>query len=140
VPVLVDTPVWSFALRRRRDSLTAAEAARVAILQTFLQAGEAVIIGPVRQELLTGIRDHATYLRLRDRLRAFVDVGLAGEDYERAAEFANTCVKAGEADSPVDYIVCSAAVKLNAPIFTADSDFARYARLLPISLYGNNTR
>ena len=137
MPVLVDTPVWSFALRRRRDGLSSAESARVAVLQTLIHSGEAVIIGPVRQEMLTGIRDHATYLRLRDRLRAFPDAELAAEDYERAAEFASTCVRAGEADSPVDYIICSAAVKLNAPIFTADSDFTRYARLLPISLYEN---
>lgn len=47
--VLVDTPVWSLALRRARPF-------PAGIVQEFaelVQEGRVVIIGPVRQELLS---------------------------------------------------------------------------------------
>ena len=52
--VLVDTPIWSLALRRRTrtpDDPATAE------LASLIQDGRAALIGPVRQELLSGIRE-----------------------------------------------------------------------------------
>jgi hypothetical protein len=47
------------------------------------------MLGPVRQELLSGVRVDQQFGTLRDHLRAFPDVPLQVEDYEDAASFFN---------------------------------------------------
>ena len=84
--VLVDTSVWSLALRRRSPAHPSVDE-----LRRLIVAGRAAIISPVRQELLSGIRGGSTFERLRDRLGAFPDELLTTADYERAAEFFNAC-------------------------------------------------
>ena len=66
--VLVDTSVWSLALRRHRHSENVRYTSELAQLAAD---GLLAIIGPVRQEVLSGIRERAQFERLRDRLRAF---------------------------------------------------------------------
>ena len=49
--VLVDTSVWSLALRR-----TSPSGESVAILEALVEEGRAVLMGAIRQELLSGLR------------------------------------------------------------------------------------
>lgn len=69
--VLVDTSVWSLALRRRRQQLNAEEWELVHELARLIGEGLVVMVGPVRQELLSGLRDDHAFERLRDHLRAW---------------------------------------------------------------------
>jgi hypothetical protein len=41
----------------------------------------------------------------------------------------------GRVGSNTDSLICAAAERRNLPIFTTDSDFTRFARLLPVELY-----
>ena len=50
--VLVDTSVWSLALRRSARSLSAAEQRLTALLRELINEGRAAMVGPVRQEIL----------------------------------------------------------------------------------------
>jgi len=59
--VLVDTSVWSVALRRQAGQLTAGEGAVREELAELIREGRARLIGPVRQEVLSGIRTEAQY-------------------------------------------------------------------------------
>jgi hypothetical protein len=43
---------------------------------------EVAMIGPIRRELLSGIREEGEYLALRDKLRAFPDLRLESADFE----------------------------------------------------------
>ena len=54
---LIDTSVWSVALRRKPHDLSALEQSVVAELTGVIQAGRGRIIGPVRKELLSGIKN-----------------------------------------------------------------------------------
>ncbi len=63
--VLVDTSVWSLALRRRSPAHPAATE-----LRRLIVAGRAALIGAIRQEVLSGIRDPTAFDQLRDHLRA----------------------------------------------------------------------
>ena len=54
--------------------------------------GTVVILGAIRQEVLSGIRELSTFGRLRDKLQAFPDVQLVASAYERAAEFSTYAV------------------------------------------------
>jgi len=128
--VLVDASVWSLAFRRRAPAHPAVDE-----LRRLISHGRAAIVGPIRQEVLSGIRETAAFERLRDHLRAFLDEPLTEADYERAAECFNTCRARGLQGSNTDFLLCAIAERHGLPIFTTDDDFARYARVLPIVIH-----
>jgi predicted nucleic acid-binding protein len=133
--VLVDTPVWSLALRRRKSELTAPEERRTQALAELIREGRAQMIGAIRQELLSGICEEEQFRRLRDTLRAFEDPSLQAEDYEEAARMNNHCRTRGIAGSAIDFLICGVTCRRGWQIFTTDNDFLRYGEVLPIKLY-----
>jgi predicted nucleic acid-binding protein len=132
--VLVDTPIWSLALRRRSSALSADEELLTRGLQELIAEGRVQLLGATRQEILSGIRERAQFLKIRGQLRAFEDVALAANDYEEAAAMSNTCRQSGIAASPVDMLICAASQRRGWEVFTTDRDFVRYRRVLPIQL------
>jgi len=132
VKVLVDTSVWSLALRRRAG----AEGPEVQELRSLVDEGRVAMIGPIRQELLSGIRTAASFDRLRDHLQPYSDEQLETADFERAAEHFNTCRARGVEGSNTDFLICAVAERRKLPILTTDADFSRFAVLLPITLHG----
>lgn len=135
VNTLVDTSVWSLALRRKSDDLGANERSLIRELTELIKEGRARIIGPVRQELLSGIKSAAQYETLRLTLRAFPDEVINTSDYEAAAKAGNDCRSKGIAVSPVDILICAVALARRWSIFTTDPDFRNYATVLPIFLH-----
>jgi predicted nucleic acid-binding protein len=131
VNVLVDTSVWSLALRRATEP-THQLAKELAEL---IREGRVMMIGSVRQELLSGVRDAKQFDALRAHLRAFPDLVLEVEDFEQAAEFYNECRAKGVQGSSVDFLICAVAARRELLILTADADFASYARVLPLRLH-----
>jgi predicted nucleic acid-binding protein len=130
--VLVDTSVWSLALRRRRGS----EDPHVVEFRSLISEGRVAIIGPIRQELLSGIRTSDAFSTLRDHLAAFPDEPLDRADFERAAEFYNTCRAKGIQGSNTDFLICACAERRQLPILTTDTDFTTFKRVLPVVLHG----
>jgi len=133
--VLVDTPVWSLALRRTVTGLNLREQRQTSSLQELIRDGRAQLLGPVRQELLSGIRHETAFRKLRDHLRAFDEPRLEIGDYEEAARVHNECRSRGVAGSAIDFLICAAALRRDWQIFTTDQDFTRYARVIPLKLY-----
>jgi len=130
--VLVDTAVWSLALRRqaRREDPAVQE------LRSLIDEGRVAIIGPIRQELLSGVETSADFEQLGDHLRPFSDEPLETADFERAAEHFNTCRARGVQGSNTDFLICAVAERRNVPILTTDADFTRFVKVLPIVLHG----
>ena len=133
--VLVDTPVWSLALRRKTADLNQRERETTEALANLIREGRAQLVGMVRQELLSGIREETRYRSLRDYLRAFDDPELHAGDYEQAAEMHNQCRSRGIAGSAIDFLICATAHRRNWQVFTMDADFERYAKVLGLRLY-----
>ncbi len=133
--VLVDTSVWSLALRRKREDLSPEEVRLTKALAELIRQGRAQIVGPIRQELLSGIRDEEKFLALRRHLRAFDEPHLEADDYEEAARMNNQCRRRGIAGSAIDFLICAVAHRRNWEIFTTDRDFTRYAKVLALRLY-----
>ncbi|WP_296447960.1 PIN domain-containing protein [Rhodoferax sp. UBA5149] len=134
--VLVDTSVWSLALRRPKNIPVAPEQqATVNALADLVRDGRAVLIGAIRQELLCGIKTQSQFEALRDSLLAFEDVSLSRQDYASAAEAFNTCRANGVQGSNTDFLICAASIQHQLPIFSLDGDFLMYQRWLPIHLY-----
>jgi predicted nucleic acid-binding protein len=132
---LVDTSVWSLALRRRPKDLTTTEQSMVDELADLTREGRARIIGLIRQELLSGIRTPAQYEKLRVALRPFPDEPINTADYEAAAAAGNDCRAMGIAVSVVDTLICQIALSRQWNIFTTDPDFKNYAKALSIKLH-----
>ena len=130
----MDTSIWSLALRRPGQRLSEAESSRVALLRDLIQDGRARLIGPIRQELLSGVREQAQFEKLRAQLRAFPDELLIMEDYEEAAHWSNECRRRGLTGSGVDFLICGVSLLRQWQIFTADADFRAYAKIIPIHL------
>jgi predicted nucleic acid-binding protein len=132
--VLVDTPIWSLAFRRKKTGLNSQENILVAELTELIREDRAVLIGPIRQEILSGIASGSQFEKLRSKLRAFKDVKIIWEDYELAATFYNRCRQKGVQGSHIDFLLCAVATRHAMPIFTTDNDFDLYAQHLDISL------
>ncbi len=128
--VLVDTSVWSLALRRRLG----APAEAVLVLQRLISEHRATLIGAIRQELLSGIRDEAQFDRLRAHLWAFPDTELSALDYELAARFFNRCRAEGIHGSNTDFLICAVAVNRSWSVLTVDRDFDRFREHIPLEL------
>jgi predicted nucleic acid-binding protein len=136
--VLVDTPVWSLALRRTSTDLSPGEQRLTAALQELIRDGRAQLLGPVRQELLSGIRREPSFRKLRDQLRAFDEPRIEVADYEEAAHINSQCRSRGIAGSAIDFLICAAASRRDWQVFTTDQDFTRYASVIPLRLYQVN--
>lgn len=133
--VLVDTSVWSLALRRKASDLNSPETAIVGELTHLIREGRARIFGLIRQELLSGIKNSSQYEKLRETLRTFPDETLETADYEAAAEAGNRCRAKGVATTTADMLICAVAQARDWSVFSADPDLQKYARVLPVKLH-----
>ena len=129
--ILVDTCVWSMALRR----VDASDGPEVSELRELVKELRVQLIGPVRQEILSGIKNIDQFTKLRDQLRSFPDLEPASGDFEVAAEFYNLCRSKGIQGSNTDFLMCAVAVSHQMPIFTTDADFIYFQQHLPIKLH-----
>ena len=130
--ILVDTCVWSEAFRRsgRQGNNPVADH-----LLELIREGRVLMLGPVRQETLSGIRDKRQFLRLKEFLREFPDIALVSEDFEAAADLYNQCRASGIQGSNTDFLICAVAARIRAAIFTTDRDFRIFAKHADILLH-----
>ncbi len=129
--VLVDTSVWSAALRRSKG----ADPAVIAELRNLILEHRVEIIGPIRQELLSGLREKAQFEKLEKHLAAFPDTAPGTKDYVTAAKLFNLCRAGGVQGSNTDFLICAIAVRKRLAIYTTDRDFSFFSRHLPIVLH-----
>ncbi len=132
--VLVDTCIWSLALR----SKTPKEKTTAEILARLIDENRAKMIGPIRQEVLSGYSDKASYEKLRSKLLYFPNEQIIDSDYEAAAEYSNICRAKGIQGSHIDFLICAVAIRLKLKIYTTDKDFQNYSRHLPISIFNES--
>jgi predicted nucleic acid-binding protein len=127
--VLVDTSIWSLALRGKQDIKITQN------LTDLINEGRVAIIGPIRQELLSGIQSEKQFQLLKTKLDAFPDIPLRTEEYIAAAKNYNQCRKKGIQGSHIDFLICAVAQNHKLAIYTADKDFLHYSKVLSIHLY-----
>ena len=129
--VLVDTCIWSLSLRRKKgaDDPYARE------LKQLIEEYKVQMVGPIRQEILSGIGVQEQFEKLQGYLLAFPDLPIATRDYEGAAAFFNRCRGQGIQGSNTDFLLCALGAHHEMPIFTFDDNFKLFAGCLPIELY-----
>ena len=129
--VLVDTNIWSLALRRRVSN----QLQEISELNRLIETGRICMIGIIRQELLSGIRNQVHFDLVKQELSHFPDQSILTTDYVEAARLFDTCRSNGIQGSLSDFLICAVSLRLQIPIFTLDKDFPSYGQHCPISLH-----
>jgi predicted nucleic acid-binding protein len=130
---LVDTCIWSLALRRKKSQLSEVENGLVSQLNQLIQGRSARIIGPIRQELLSGIRDSGRFSELERLMDPFRDEEIFPADYVEAARLFNLCRSKGVESGPTDILICTIAIRLGYAILTNDRGLVRCVEALRAS-------
>ncbi len=128
--VLIDTCIWSQVLRRKTPNTELA-----AVLEDLIRDNRVAMIGPIRQELLSGISNTTQFKKLSNALTAFEDIDLRTSHFTKAAEFCNLCRGKGVQGSTTDFLICAVAHMEHLLILTTDADFKNYQAHLPIDFY-----
>ena len=129
--VIVDTSVWSSALRRGDQSRLPC----VDELQRLIQDHRVQMLGPIRQEILSGIRSESQFNNLKRHLEGFSDLPIRTEDFVETARYFNLFRSKGIQGSNTDFLICSVSVRNELPIYTTDKDFESFAKHIPIHLH-----
>ena len=128
--VLVDTCVWSLALKGNdpRNAMIVKE------LETLIDENRVLIIGPIRQEILSAYKDSNKFEKIKNHLAFFQNATIIDEDYIIGAKFHNICRGKGIQGSHIDFLICAISIRLKSKIFTLDNDFLHYNKYLPIDI------
>jgi len=120
-------------LRRRSKAVLSPEEASIrAVLTEAMEDDRVVIIGPIRQEVLSGIKDQAQFAKLRAALADYRDVRLTTAHYEEAARLFNLCRRRGVECGATDILICAIAAQMRLSILTNDQGLERCIRVLRV--------
>jgi len=117
VKVIIDTCIWSIALRRAINI----ENVHLDELRELIKEVRVQLIGTIRQEILSGIKSIEQFHSVKSHLSAFTDLNLSEADYELAAEYFNLLRSKGIQSSNTDFLICAVSTNHKMPIFTLDS-------------------
>ena len=123
--VIVDTSVWSLALRRTpSEQIPPAQK-----LTRLIQKGESIfLLGVILQELLQGLRSRKDFNHLLDKLTAFPVIEPRRVDYVEAARLRNQCAAKGIQAGTIDFQIAAICIQYGCLLLTTDRDFDAIAR------------
>jgi predicted nucleic acid-binding protein len=125
VTLLVDTSVWSLALRRDAD---ASEPAVQALKDALMGADVVVTTGLVLQELLQGFAGPKAQTQIIERFAALPLLQPDREDHVAAADLRNTCRRAGVQLGTIDALLAQLCVRHDLLLLSTDKVFAHAAK------------
>ena len=123
--LLVDTSVWSLALRRDAE----ATEPEVHHLKDALLGSEVVVTtGLVLQELLQGFSGPRAQAQIIERFAALPLLQPDRDDHISAATLRNTCRKAGVQIGTIDALLARLCARYDLTLLTTDKDFTHAAK------------
>lgn len=135
--LLVDTSVWSLALRR--DS-TSSEP-EVEALRNALEGGDFVVTtGLVLQELLQGFSGPKAHAQIVQRFAALPLVQPDREDHVAAAGIRNVCRRAGVQIGTIDALLAQLCVRHQLTLLSTDKDFSLVAKHTALRVWSTEPR
>ncbi len=123
--VIVDTSVWSLALRRTVPRDTAPVRTLYRLLD---QDGTVLLLGVILLELLQGFRSTRDFTGLQRHLASFPLLEPHREDYVEAARLRNHCATKGVQAGTIDSLIAAMCTQHGCHLLTTDQDFTRIAR------------
>lgn len=130
--LLVDTSVWSLALRRDRP----ADGPELRALSEALAGADAVVTtGLVLQELLQGFNGPRAAEAIVERFVALPLISPDRQDHVAAAEVRNTCRRAGVQIGTIDALLIQLCGRHELTLLSTDQDFAHATQWVPFKLW-----
>jgi predicted nucleic acid-binding protein len=130
--LLVDTSVWSLALRR--DGLSSAP--QVVALVRALENGDPVLTtGLVLQELLQGFSGPKSREQIIERFSALPLLAPDRQDHIEASELRNTCRRKGVQVGTIDALLAQLCIRHKLLLLTSDDDFDNMAAHCPLRIW-----
>lgn len=134
--LLVDTSVWSLALRRDVES----EEPEVQALKDALSGGDVVVTtGLVLQELLQGFAGAKASEKIAERFSALALIQPDREDHIAAASLRNSCRRAGVQIGTVDAVIAQLCIRHEAVLLSTDKDFVHAAKHCNLKVWPTKT-
>lgn len=130
--LLVDTSVWSLALRRDADQ-TAPEL--TALRDALLGADQVFTTGLILQELLQGFSGPKARALIVARLSALAFLQPDREDHIEAAEVRNACRRRGVQVGTVDALLIQLCRRYDLLLLSTDQDFYAAAKHVELRLW-----
>ena len=135
--LLVDTSVWSLALRR--DAKTQ-EPEVQALIEALGGSDIVVTTGLVLQELLQGFSGPKAASAIVERFSALALVQPERVDYIAAAEIRNTCRRSGVQIGTVDALIAQLCISNDLSLLTTDQDFTHAAKHCKLKVWSPMVR
>lgn len=130
--LLVDTSVWSLALRRDAEVATN----EVLALREAIEGSDVVVTtGLVLQELLQGFNGPNDRQAIIDRFGALPLIQPDREDHVAAAEVRNACSRSGVQIGTIDALLIQLCGRYDLTLLSSDKDFLNAARFVPFNLW-----
>lgn len=118
--------------------MSAEERRLAGALAEAIRDGRVAMVGPVRQEVLSGIKYEEQFQKVRKRLEAYPDEPIDSEDYVEAARLDNLCRQRGVQCGEVDMLLCATAVRKGWTILTTDAALLRCIEVVERELFAAN--
>ena len=131
IKLLIDTSVWSEALRRKEKTLNSSETLVRRIIENN---DEIVIIGIILQEILSGIANEKLFSEIETILNDFSYIDIKKEDYIYAAELRNKCKQKGIIAGSFDFLIASVAIRNKLTLVTYDKDFINISKYTELKI------
>jgi len=123
--VLVDTSVWSLALRRSPPS----GAREVTLLRSYLERGNVIVTtGLILQELLQGFQGPTARKKIIKSFSMLPVLAPALDDHIEAAGLRNHCRRKGVQVGTIDALIARLCIRHELPLLTTDRDFETMSR------------
>jgi len=137
VTLLVDTSVWSLALRR--DTQTQGPEVQ-ALIDALSGDGVVVTMGLVVQELLQGFSDPKAASAIVERFSALALIHPERDDYVAAAEIRNACRRGGIQIGTVDALIAQVCISNDLTLLSTDHDFSHAAKHCRLRVWSPKVR
>jgi predicted nucleic acid-binding protein len=132
--LLVDTSVWSLALRRDAQ---AAEPQVQQLKKALLGSEIIVTTGLILQELLQGFLGPKAQTQIVERFAALPLLQPDRDDHISAASLRNTCRRKGVQLGTVDALLAQLCIRHDVMLLTTDKDFTRAAKYCPLRVWSS---
>ncbi|MCA3250966.1 MAG: PIN domain-containing protein [Pseudomonadota bacterium] len=130
--LLVDTSVWSLALRRDAER---GEPEVRQLQDALLGADVVVTTGLVLQELLQGFAGPKARKQIIDRFAALPLLQPDRQDHIDAASLRTTCRQAGVQVGTIDALIAQLGIRHELTLLTTDRDFSHMAQHCPLRVW-----
>jgi predicted nucleic acid-binding protein len=137
VTLLVDTSVWSLALRR---DVQTQEPEVQALVEALGGSDVVVTAGLVLQELLQGFSGPKAASAIVERFSALALIQPERDDYVAAAELRNTCRRNGVQIGTVDALIAQLCISNDLTLLTTDQDFTHAAKHCKLKVWAPKAR